>query len=46
VYTVAAKSFDDLAIVCLGVNGLGVNGLGDNFSLGTLKNDFASLIYK
>jgi hypothetical protein len=40
VYTVAAKSFDDVEIVCLGLN-----GLGDNFSLGTSKNDFTSLIY-
>jgi hypothetical protein len=41
VYTFAAQFFNVLEIGCLGGQ-----RLGDNFSLGTLKNDFAALIYK
>jgi hypothetical protein len=41
VYTFAAKFFNVLEIGCLGRQ-----RLGDNFSPGTLKNDFAALIYK
>jgi hypothetical protein len=41
VYTLAAKSFNILEIVCLGHK-----RLGDNFSLGALKKDLAALIYK
>jgi hypothetical protein len=42
VYTLATKSFDDLEIVLSRPQ----SGLDDNFSLGTSKYDFASLIYK
>jgi hypothetical protein len=41
VYTFAAQFFNVLEIGCLGGQ-----RLGDNFSPGTLKNDFAALIYK
>jgi hypothetical protein len=40
VYTLATKSFDDLEIVLPRPQ----SGLGDNFSLGSLKYDFAALI--
>jgi hypothetical protein len=39
----AAKSFNILEIVC---PASAASDLGDNFSLGTLKNDFAALIYE
>jgi hypothetical protein len=38
----ATKSFDDLELVLPRPQ----SGLGDNFSLGSSKYDFASLIYK
>jgi hypothetical protein len=38
VYTLAAKSSR--------LSASAASALGDNFSLGTLKNDFAALIYK
>jgi hypothetical protein len=42
VYILATKSFDDLEIVLSRPQ----SGLDDNFSLGSSKYDFASLIYK
>jgi hypothetical protein len=42
VYTLATKSFDDLEIVLPRPQ----SGLDDNFSLGSSKYDFASLVYK
>jgi hypothetical protein len=40
--TWAAKSFEHSRDCPV----LAASGLGDNFSFGTLKNDFAALIYK
>jgi hypothetical protein len=42
VCTLATKSFEDLEIVLPRPQ----SGLGDNFSVGSSKYDFASLIYK